>query len=798
MMTTQCPKCKAEHPDTQSFCGDCGTQLIPSKDIPAQTRTIETQVQELTRGTVFASRYEIIEELGTGGMGKVYRVEDKKINQEIALKLIKPEIAADKRTIERFNNELKTARMISHRNVCRMFDLGESQGSHFITMEYVPGQDLKSLIRQTGKLTSETAISIAKQVCEGLTEAHRLGVVHRDLKPSNIMIDREGDVRIMDFGIAHSRSTKDITGAGVMIGTPEYMSPEQTEAKEVDQRSDIYALGVILYEMVTGKVPFEGHTPLSVALKQKSEAPQDPIELNPQLSEDLSRVILKCMEKDKSKRYQRAEEIFSELNRIGKDLASTERVVSERKPEAEEPKWQNSIAVLPFVDLSPEKDQEYFCDGMAEELINALTKIEKLQVASRTSSFQFKEKGYDIHDIGKKLKVKTVLEGSLRKAGKRLRITAQLVNIDDGYHIWSEKYDREMEDIFAIQDEISLAIIDKLKLKLLKEERAKLIKRYTDNLEAYDLYLKGRHFWNRRYEGGLQKGLEYFNQTIKKDPSYAPAYAGIADSLSILGLFGWLPPKEAFPKAKATALKAIEIDDMLAEAYTSLGWITMLYDWDWTAAEKVLKRALEIDPNYAIGQLWYALYFGYLGRLEEAMAALVKALRLEPLSLLINVNLGCILYFKRQYDEAIDQCLKTIEMDPNYLLSYWFLGGGYGGKGMWKEMTAAFEKAVALSEESPYFIGYLGYAYAISGQKDKARRTINRLVKLSKEKYVSNYPKAMIYLGLGEKDQMFEYLEKAYEAREPVLAVSSKVAPYFDSVRSDPKFKVLLKKMGLE
>jgi TolB-like protein len=471
--------------------------------------------------------------------------------------------------------------------------------------------------------------------------------------------------------------------------------------------------------MVTGKIPFEGHTPLSVALKHKSEAPQDPIGLNPQLSEDLSRVILKCMEKDKSKRYQKAEEIFSELSRIGEDIATTERVVSERKPEAEEPKWKNSIAVLPFVDLSPEKDQEYFCDGMAEELINALTKIERLQVASRTSSFQFKDKGHDIHDIGKKLKVKTVLEGSLRKAGKRLRITAQLVNVDDGYHIWSEKYDREMEDIFAIQDEISLAIIDKLKLKLLKEEKAKLIKRYTDNLEAYDLYLKGRYFWNRRYEGGLQKGLEYFNQTIKKDPSYAPAYAGIADSLSILGLFAWLPPKEAFPKAKATALKAIEIDDMLAEAYTSLGWITMLYEWDWTTAEKALKRALEIDPDYAIGQLWYALYFGYLGRLEEATAEIIKALRLEPLSLLINVNLGCILYFKRLYDEAIEQCLKTLEMDPNYLLSYWFLGAGYIGKKMWKEAISAFEKAVILSEGSPYFIGYLGYAMPCQARKIK-------------------------------------------------------------------------------
>ena len=300
-----------------------------------------------------------------------------------------------------------------------------------------------------------------------------------------------------------------------------------------------------------------------------------------------------------------------------------------------------------------------------------------------------------------------------------------------------------------------------------------------------------------RDPGGLQRGLEYFNQTIKKDPSYAPAYAGIADSLSILGLFAWLPPKEAFPKAKAAALKAIEIDEMLAEAYSSLGWINYLYDWDWTAAEKAFKRALEIDRNYAIGHFWHALYLIWMSRFEEATAAIMKALELEPLSLLINANLGIILYFKRQHDEAIEQCLKTLEMDPNYMLSHFYLGAGYMGKGMWKEAISAFEKAVALSEESPYFIGFLGYAYAMSGQKDKARRALNRLEKLSKKRYVSFYYKALIYLGLGERDQLFECLERAYEDREPLLSAGISV-PYFDNVRSDPQYKTLLKKMNLK
>jgi tetratricopeptide (TPR) repeat protein len=434
---------------------------------------------------------------------------------------------------------------------------------------------------------------------------------------------------------------------------------------------------------------------------------------------------------------------------------------------------------------------------MAEELISALTRVEKLQVASRTSSFQFKEKGYDIQEVGGKLKVKTVLEGSIRKAGNRMRITTQLVNVDDGYHLWSERYDRKMEDIFAIQDEISLAIVDKLKVKLLKEEKAKLIKRYTDDLEAYDLYLKGRYFWLRRYEGGLQKGLEYFNQTIKKDPSYAPAYAGIADSLSILGVFGWLPPKEAFPKAKASALKAIEIDDMIAEAYTSLGWINCMYDWDWAVAEKAFKRAFEIDPNYATGHLWYALYLTWMSRFEEAIVAIRKALELEPLSLLVNSVFGLILYYIRQYDEAIEHCLKTIEMDPNYMIAHFYLGLGHLGKRMWKEAIPAFEKAATLSQQGPFFLGHLGLAYGLSGQKVNAQKTLQELNEISKKRYVSFYYRALVYLGSEEKDQFFKYLERAYEDREPLL-VMVKVAQFFDWVRSDPKFKALLKKMGLE
>ena len=485
-------------------------------------------VHELTPGGFFSDRYQVIEELGRGGMGKVLKVFDSRIKEVVALKLLNPDIAAHEETIERFRNELKFARKIVHKNVGRMYDINEEKGIHYILMEYVPGEDLKSFIRRSRQLTVGTAIAIAKQVCEGLAEAHRLGVVHRDLKPQNIMIDKEGDVRIMDFGIARSLEEKGASEAGMIIGTPEYMSPEQAEGEEADQRSDIYSLGVIIYEMVTGKVPFEGKAAFEIIMKQKTEAPPNPVELNPQVPLDLSRLILKCMEKDREKRYQTAEGLLTELKEIGTPKPER-RKLSEKK-------WKNSIAVLPFVDLSPQRDQEYFCDGLAEELINSLSHIHELRVAARTSAFSFKGKDLDIREIGKLLNVQAILEGSVRKAGERLRITAQLVSVADGYHLWSEKYDRGMEDIFAVQDEISLEIVDKLKVKLLKGEKTKVLKRHTENKDAYNLFLKGRYFWNRRNEGDLKRAIECYHEAVEKDPKYSLPYLGIADHFIMMGL----------------------------------------------------------------------------------------------------------------------------------------------------------------------------------------------------------------------------------------------------------------------
>jgi len=834
----KCPKCDSENPETSRFCAECGAQFSSPEDAAvSHTKTLETPLKELTRGTTLASRYEVIEELGKGGMGKVYRVEDKKIKEEVALKLIKPEIAADKKTIERFGNELKFARKIAHRNVCKMYDLSEAEGTHYITMEYVPGEDLKSFIRRAGPLSAGKTIYIAKQVCDGLSEAHRLGVVHRDLKPQNVMIDKEGNVRIMDFGIARSLKAKGITGAGVMIGTPEYMSPEQAEAKEVDKRSDIYSLGVIIYEMVTGKVPFEGETPLSIAMKHKGEAPRDPKELNSQITDDLSSVILNCLEKDKEKRYQSAEEVRSELERIEKGIPTTEIEVPKRKPITSKeitvtiglkkvlipalvvvaiiiaaviiwqllpkkqtvppPSGMHSIAVLPFEDLSPQKDQEYLCDGLAEELINRLTNIERVKVPARTSAFSFKGKELGIQDIGKELNVRMLLEGSIRKADNRLRIQVQLVNVADGYPVWSQKYERDMEDIFALQDEISLAIVDNLKIKLLGDEKEKIVKRHTENIEAYNLYLQGRYFWNQRTPEGLRKSVEYFEQAIEIDHVYALAYSGLADSYITVGDYLYLPPKEVFPKARAAALKALEFDEELAEAYNALAAIKKYYDWDWQGAEREHKRAIELNPNYPTAHQWYAEFLAAMGRFDEAIAEVKRAQELDPLAPIKYFSEAFIYWQARRFDQAIEQCKKTLELEPDLFIAFEYLAGSYFHKGMYDEYNLNTQKLMALRGRSPKEIEEIRNVYEKSGIRGVIQSGLNYLKKLSEQQYVSPFTFADLYALLDKKDQAFEWLDKAYEERSPML-VYLRNHPDFDNLRSDPRFKVLLKKIGLD
>lgn len=836
----KCPRCQFENPTDSLFCSRCGTQLLsPAKPASVtQTATLQTPLRELSVGSTFAERYQVIEELGKGGMGRVYKALDTAIKEQVALKILNPEIAADESVIERFRNELKFARKISHRNVCRMYDLGRAEDTTYITMEYVSGEDLKTSLKRIGQFTAKRAIAVAKQICEGLAEAHRLGVIHRDLKPQNIMIDREGNARIMDFGIARSMKGKGITDAGVIIGTPDYMSPEQLEGQEADRRSDIYALGVILYEMITGELPFEGETPLIVAMKHKTQMPRPPRDLNPQIPEDLSRGVLRCLEKNREKRYQSADEILADLRVIEKDLPSTRSVTGEAKPKVSrrrlKPLWltaiaivlaaavfgylflgrpgqrakhetekaagttayKSSIAVLPFQDLSPLKDQEPLCNGITEDLITKLASIGQLKVISRTSVTRYKNIEIDVREIGKELDVVTILEGSIQKEKDNIRINVQLVNVKDGAHLLAESYDRKLESIFTIQDEISKAVVNALRIELVAGQEYMLVKRYTQDPDAYNLYVEGRFEWNKRTKAGIRRSIELYQEAIAKDPKFALAYAGIADAYILLARLDLAPPKEAYPKAKEAAKKALEMDDALAEGYISLAFVKYSYDWDWMGAEIDFNWATGLNPNYATAYQYYGTLLVSLGRFEEALAKFEKSRELDPSYFPVRLSIALLYFYARQYDQMIRQCREILKLDPSSPWGDYVLGLAYQQKGLFKKALKEFEKAEKLARGSESYLAGIAYVQALAGNPEKAQKALQELIKRSEQIYVPAYSVALVYVALGDKDRALEFLEKAFAERATSI-VSLKIDPQLDPLRDDPRFAALLERMNL-
>jgi serine/threonine protein kinase/tetratricopeptide (TPR) repeat protein len=832
-MSIKCPKCQHENPDDTFYCGKCSSPLKSSEEIDV-TATIEAPKEELTTGSTFAGRFQIIEEIGKGGMGRVYKVYDTEIKEKVALKLLKPEIAADQKTVERFRNEIKLARKIVHKNVGRMYDLGREKESFYITMEYVPGQDLRGLIRQSGRLTIETAISLAAQVCDGLEEAHSLGVVHRDLKPSNIMIDQEGSARIMDFGIARSLKGKGITGAGVIIGTPEYMSPEQVDGKETDQRSDIYSLGIILYEMLTGRLPFEGDTPLSIAVQHRSDAPKDPRELNTQIPGDLCRTVLKCLEKEQGNRFQTANELLSDLDKAEmgiptktlrspkqKPITSKEITVSfsakklilpilavaaivivglslwhpwtQREPpttSTEKP----SIAVLPFKDLSPQKDQQHLCEGIPSDLVRQLAQVEGIRIPGWAQSSTFYSDDMDFKEMGEKLNVETVFTGTLEKADKRLRIKVELINIADSDLIWSERYEQDEGDLFDLQDEVALKIIEKLKVKLLGEERDGLVKRYTDNVQAYNLYQQGRYFWNKRNTGDIKKSIDYYKEAIDIDPNYALAYAGMADSYITLTVYDRSIGREYFPLAKEAANRALEIDDMLAEAHSALAMV-LASARNIDEAEMEFKRAIELDPNYANAHHWYAYMLVHLGRTDEALKEINRAHELDPVSFIISRNVGFFHFLARKHDKAIEATKKTLALKPDYHLMHVQLFGIYAENSMYEEALSELEKIQKTVDEEFDLRAYYGLIYALTGKKEHAEQILSDLIAEAEHEIIEMTGIMRLCIALGKTDQAFMWLDKIVAKRG--IPIDIIVAPAYDGIRDDPRFEVYIQKLGI-
>jgi serine/threonine protein kinase len=823
----KCPKCGFENAPGVDYCGRCGTRLEAAKDSAASpTLTIEYPQKILAKGSLLAGRFEVQEEIGTGGMGTVYKVIDRKINEEMALKILKPEIAPKSEVMERFKNELKLARRISHKNVCRLYDLHEEAGTLFITMEYVPGEDLDTLIRREGRLSAEKASGLAIQIIEGLAQAHKLGVIHRDLKPRNIMIDPLGNVRIMDFGIARHLGGPELTAEGIAVGTPHYMSPEQASGESVDQRTDIYALGVILFEMVIGRPPFEGESGLAVALKHKNELPRQPRELNAGVAEYLDRLIIKCLAKKKEDRYQSAEELLAELVRFIEGEAAIATEVPGRKTAAMSPGEReciSSIAVLPFKDMSPQHDQDFLCEGLAEELINALAQVKGLKVAARTSAFSFKGKDVDIREIGRQLNVGSILEGSVQKSGSRLRVTTQLICVEDGYHLWSERFDRTMKDVFAVQDEISLAVVEKLKVELLAGEKERVTKRHTRDEKAYELYLKGRYHWNRRSPKDMVMAVDYFQRAIDRDPRYALPYVGIADVFNMLAEFGFIQPQDAYSKSRSLLQKAQEIDDSLSELYASLALITYAYEWDLPAAERLARRGIELNPQNMWGHLACAEIIGVRRRLEDALEEARKGVEIDPLSPMAHSLYGVILAYM-DAEKGREYELKTLAMEPDNPMFQLWAGMDYLGKPSFPEKAIGhLERAVELGVSGAY--GFLGAAHALAGRKTEAWKCLKKLERMEREpfvpfplrlllflkpglrhfrsfkkKYCPAYLKAFIYCGLNMFDEALSEFEKSSQAKDYLMPVTLASMDRYDfpgveAFVASPRFQALLAKI---
>ncbi len=735
------------------------------------------------------SHYKILEKLGEGGMGVVYKAEDIKLGRPVALKFLPSNLTKDPDAKKRFIQEAKAASALDHSNICVIYEVDElDTGEMFIAMGYYDGETLKTKIEQ-GPVSIEESVDIALQIARGLDKAHAKGIIHRDIKPANIVLTRDGRILILDFGVAKLLGQTKLTKTGASIGTAAYMSPEQIRGEEVGPGADQWALGVVCYEMLTAQLPFQGEYEQALTYSILNDDLNDVTHLRPDCPEKLTAAVKKTLEKDGKDRYKGVSRLIEDLRQIQKELALMEDGVQKDKT-TDSP----SIAVLPFANMSADPENEYFSDGLTEELINAFTKIEGLRVVARTSSFIFKGKDVDIREIGQKLNVRSVLEGSVRKAGNRIRITAQLINVQDGYHLWSEQYDRELEDVFAIQDEISNQIAETLKASLGRETVS--IEHSKPDVKAYEIYLKGRYYWSKFGPESIQKAIECFNTAIEMDPGFALAHAALAETyVTISNPFGSIPTKEAMPKAKQAAEKALSIDPNLAEAYVSLGAVATFFEWDRKKAEEHFQRAISLNPNLPNARFWYELALSCLDQdFDEGKKQLKIAFKSDPLNMAVLLRFGYTHYYKYEFDTAIEYFEKMIELEPNSPIGHHGLSDAYGQKAEYDRALAEGEKAVEMGQYATTFVGVLGTYCGRAGKEERARELLDILLDRSKKTYVPPFWIAVIYLGMNDFDRTFEWLEKSFEQRDSNLLYL--FAPPFDPIREDPRFIAFRKKMG--
>jgi serine/threonine-protein kinase len=822
--------------------------------------------------------YVILSPLGAGGMGEVYLAEDLRLHRKIALKLLSAEFTQDEIRVKRFQQEARSASALNHPNIITIFEIGQADQRHFIATEFIDGQTLRDRMNKD-PLRLREAINIAIQVARALAMAHDNGIIHRDIKPENVMLRQDGYVKVLDFGLAKLTEKSDElqlrasdpdaitkslvdTDPGIVMGTVSYMSPEQARGTKTDARTDIFSLGIVLYEMIAGRKPFEGATISDVIALILYKEPPPLARYSPEVPTELERIVHKALAKDREERYQTAKDLAIDLRRLRQHLdveaelersrpsesfrdaltattsgerkaprpsssdnrvttilesgavrttSSAEYIVTEIKrhkksaaligaalaiaiafivyfTRAGGERLIDSVAVMPFANAGGNPNPDAITDGFTESMIRNLARVSNLRVRPFNYVYRFKGQQINPQTVGNDLKVQAVLMGRIAQSSDNVTVSVELMNVVDNTILWSNTYTSKFSEMFLVQEKISREIFETLHLKLSSGEKKQL--------EAAYLYLKGRSYWNKRTSDAIKEGMDYFQQAIDVDPNYAAAHAGLADCYNMLVLYSALPPQEGFSKSKTSAMKALELDNSIAEAHTALAFVKFRFDWDWAGAGREFNLAFEQNANYASAHQWYANYLIAKGQTSDAIKAAKRAQELDPLSLITISQQSWALYFANRYDEAIASCQSVLAQDPDFYIARRYLGMAYEQKRMYPEAIAEFQRALTASRGSLLMKAHLGHAYAVSGDKAKAQQVLDELLERSKKGYVSAYLTAVIYAGLGEKDRAFEWLEKAYNERAEFL-VYLKVDPRLESLRSDPRFQDLLRRIGL-